>query len=71
MLHPPWSTQLFTKLDCDELEILEHTQQLLTELGPEQPITEEAESTAGGGVKEDDSEDSGSEDANSQNMDTS
>lgn len=26
--------QLFVKLECDELEILEHTKELLEELGP-------------------------------------
>lgn len=36
--------QLFSKLECDEMEILEHTKELLEELGPgEAKASEERE----------------------------
>ena len=37
------SLQLFTKLDCDEVSILEHTEQLLQDLGPDTSLLPEAE----------------------------
>lgn len=65
--------QLFAKLECDEVEILEHTQELLTQLGPEQPVPEGLE-PEGGVAKDNDIADSDSEaheDIDSQTMDVS
>ena len=47
--------QLFGKLECDEMEILEHTQELLEELGPEEAMT--GEEIEGGGGEEGDEKD--------------
>ena len=33
--------QLFSKLECDEVEMLEHTRELLEELGPEEAMASE------------------------------
>ena len=44
------------KLECDEVDILEHTEELLKELGPEVPHPSETEQEEGegeGGVLED------------------
>ena len=55
--------QLFTKMGCDETEILEHTQELLKELGPEQA---EMEGEEGEGEGEEEREEDGLEDSDSE-----
>lgn len=45
--HAP--SQLFSKVDCDDTELLEHTRELLRELGPQLPD--------GGGERSDDASD--------------
>ena len=57
--------QLFTKLECDETEILEHTVELLRELGPggttEQTAEMDGEGEGEGEGEEDCIEDSDNE----------
>ena len=53
--------QLFTKLECDETEILEHTVELLRELGPGGSTEQTAEMEGEGEGEEDCIEDSDNE----------
>lgn len=51
-LHGKFIVQLFSKLECDEMEIIEHTQELLEELGPEEAMASEEIEGGGGGGEE-------------------
>lgn len=55
------SIQLFTKLDCDEVAILEHTEQLLQELGKDTSQVAKSELKSKGEGEETGPEDSDSE----------
>ena len=73
-LHGKFFVQLFSKLECDEMEILEHTQELLEELGPEEAMaSEEIEEGGGGGeegkeIDQDEESEDGLEDSDSEQL---